>query len=294
MINNLQKDYQGLLENNPKIRAVEAAAQLGCSELDLLVLDWGVSVFGLQKQTILDFFYESAADYRFMSLMRNNEAVHECTTTTKSVDIKSSQEGWLISGAFSASIDCDRFEHIVLVHHHKKSMPKRSLQVFDASGKPIWKIYIKNHIDDFDSWISKYYLQNQPLPTSRNSKKNSRKDLKINDSWQIATADSYASLIHLGSEQQWNLGIEVFHSSGSQTSIIVPNEPVIMGPWFNIMQPHFNLHLMQEKVCHAYLYENFKNSHGVFYLNEEGQAIFQIFKNISHEDDFMEIWKCVV
>ena len=94
--------------------------------------------------------------------------------------------------------------------------------------------------------------------------------------------------------RKWDLGVEVFHPSGSQTAVIRPNEAVVMGPWFNILQTQFNLHLMEEKVSTAYLYESFQNSHGIFYLNKGGQAIFRIFKSISHEDDFMEIWKCAV
>lgn len=139
--------WQALREERPGVRAYDAAKALGCSELELvattigsgarrLVPEWHALLSGLEACGPL------------MALTRNEHCVHEKTGVYRNVDV-GEHVGLVLDEQIDLRLFFARWRHLLAVDvQAAKGRVMRSLQVFDADGAAVHKIYVRPQTDE--------------------------------------------------------------------------------------------------------------------------------------------------
>jgi putative hemin transport protein len=136
-----------LRAQEPSIRAYDAAKKLGVSELELTATqigaqarrlnpDWSALLNGLE------------ACGPVMALTRNEHCVHEKTGVYRNIDV-GAHVGLVLDEDIDLRLFFNRWRHalaVELVGAHGRTM--RSIQLFDADGAAIHKIYVKPKTDE--------------------------------------------------------------------------------------------------------------------------------------------------
>ncbi len=162
----LFEQYLALKEENPNLRAREAATQLGVSEGELLAARVGTDAARLvdDAQAILEAVKPLG---EVMALSRNDFCVHERKGVYDNVSF--SQHGPMKMGlAVNPDIDLRMF-----MNHWKfcfaatettRGGPRKSLQFFDKSGTAVHKIYLTSKSDEaaYDALVTKFTASEQP------------------------------------------------------------------------------------------------------------------------------------
>jgi putative hemin transport protein len=135
--------WQKYREDNPKARIRDAARALGVSELELLLTrKEGVVPLGGAP---LDWFGALPALGEVMALTRNQHAVHE-------------RVGQVVGEEIDLRLFLDHQRWAFTVSDEGKKGPSRSLQIFDADGTAVHKIYLREHSDGaaFDALVARF------------------------------------------------------------------------------------------------------------------------------------------
>ncbi len=142
-INNaLKKNWDKLLQEQPKLRIKNAAELLGVSELQLLLLsgdDYQVTPLKFELSAILSRLAELG---KVMALTRNESCVHE----RKGVYDQYSQPNDHVALFVNPDIDLRLFpgvwKYIVAVEFQSRGTIRKSLQFFSKWGEAVHKIYL--------------------------------------------------------------------------------------------------------------------------------------------------------
>ena len=277
--------WQRLKTDNPKLRIRNAAERLGCSELDLLLTQLGDTV------TWLDISGHELARQlpklgRLMALVRNDDAVHE----TKGVfgELKGGENTGLFLGEQDQRLFFNHWRHLVSVDDGER----RSIQVFDAGGSAIIKLYRQpnTHAGAWDNLVGKHAtrLDEPPVLTGKSPylrhpltepvDRFRQEWLAITDVHQFhhlikrygidrLTAFEVAGpdLAHRVSLDAVEMALTACQADGiplmtfvSNTGAVqihteVPKRLLRTGPWFNILDPDFNLHLNTDGLASVWI-----------------------------------------
>jgi len=277
--------WQSLKADNPKLRIRNAADRLGCSELDLLLTQLGDTVTWLNLSG-----YELARQLpnlgRLMSLVRNDGAVHE----TKGVfdAFKGGEKMGLFLGEQDQRLFLTHWRHSVFVNDGER----QSIQVFDASGSAIIKLYrqAETHAEAWDTLVETHAttLDEPPRLTDKPTYlrhalvepvEQLRQDwLAITDVHQFhnlikrygidrltafevagsdlahpVSIDAIERSLTACQEDEIPLMTFVSNTGAVQIHTEVPKRLLRTGPWFNILDPDFNLHLNTESLACAWI-----------------------------------------
>ncbi|MGE4488817.1 MAG: hemin-degrading factor [Kiritimatiellales bacterium] len=162
---NLRKEYAGLRQSSPMLRARNAAEALGVSEGELLACRVGEGVTRLKDdpQAILKAIEPLG---EVMALTRNRDCVHE----RKGVYHKPSFNDKHGIGLFTnPDIDLRLFMNhwktCFAVQEESHGRMMSSIQFFDKSGTALHKIYLtqKSNADAYEQLIETFRADDQPL-----------------------------------------------------------------------------------------------------------------------------------
>ncbi len=153
----LAAQYDALKESEPKLRIREAAHRLGAAEVQLTALGCANgSATRLQPdpKTLLT---DAPAFGRVMALTRNEHAVHERSGPYSEPGIFGPM-GQVAGKDIDLRLFLNHWKRLFAVNENGR----RSLQIFDAAGRAVHKIYLEETSDvaAFDAFIEKTRHEN--------------------------------------------------------------------------------------------------------------------------------------
>ncbi|MDO9162052.1 MAG: ChuX/HutX family heme-like substrate-binding protein [Methylococcaceae bacterium] len=262
----LKQAWQEMRTSNPQVRIRDAAAILGVSEAELLATDCGGSVTRLMGNWS-NLLGELRALGPLMALTRNDYAVHEKTglyTTLHKVG-----DRLLISG--------DNINLCLLLNHWYLGFAvtedthvgrRYSFQFFDHNGQAVHKIYLPDHgllpvyLKLVNAFRSAYQSQAQGLSRSLPVSEPDSADGDLPELWQrilhcckysaserltrpVTEIDRlwFQDLMHQLAQLTLPLRLVVKNHGAIQLHHGAIHNLKVTGPWFNVLDDGFNLHL---------------------------------------------------
>lgn len=132
--------FLALRARAPALRARDAATELGVAEAALVACRCGEGVVRLDATRIGALIEALPELGPVMALTRNDHAVHEKTGSYAKISI-SAGVGLVLNEAIDLRLFLDHWRHVFVVAEATRSGRRRSLQVFDAAGTAIHKVY---------------------------------------------------------------------------------------------------------------------------------------------------------
>lgn len=304
---------------NPKLRSRDQADRLGITEAQLIAahIGRGATAIAAHPDRVM------AAAQRLgevMALTRNESCVHE--KVGRYDNYHSGQHAAMV---LAEDIDLRMFpshwRHAFLVETETDAGLRRSLQVFDAAGDAVHKIFLRNgsSLVAWDALRLSLALPTQsetltvePRKPAEAAKSNPDKIAVLREEWrrmtdthQFLRLTSKLRMNRLGAyriagapfvralapdavsallTQLAQTGTEVMVFVGNRGCIQIHSGPIVtlrpMGPWQNVMDPRFNLHLRLDHVTEVWAVDK-PTQRGaaisVEAFDSQGSLIFQIF-----------------
>jgi putative hemin transport protein len=283
--------WSRLRGEKPALRIRDAAATLGVSEAELVVLGVGQTATALAADWRA-LLADMPSVGRVMCLTRNEHCVHERHGRFEDVRV-SGPHGLVLGPDIDLRLFLGSWRHGFAVREPFKQGERASLQFFDASGEAVHKIYATDETDRqaFDALIARYRAEppatlaiapRAPDAADRPDAEIEIEGLRI--AWQAMqdTHEFFGMLakFKVGRMQALRLAGEEFArelppralrsaleaagADGTPIMIFVGSKGCIQihtGPvkrlvethgWFNVLDPAFNLHLREAGVARLF------------------------------------------
>ncbi len=279
--------YDDLKQQQPRLRIRDAAEQLAVSEAELLVAS--AETHRLEGPW-LELVEAVGTLGPVMALTRNEVAVHE--KTGRYLDVR--MDNPHVGGVYGPDIDLrlfpGRWAHAFATSVSTPSGPRRSLQIFDAAGGAVHKIYQTRDTDEraWDALVQRFSVAARPVepeaPTEPGRIRTATRT-QLLARWEAMTDthDFFVVLRDLGLGRRealelaegrftWRAPIdaarqmlEAAAAAGTPIMCFVGNSGCIQihsgvvhgivqkGGWLNVLDPGFNLHVRLGKVAEAWV-----------------------------------------
>jgi len=273
----LRTQYDALRQNHPELRIRNAAHALGVSEMELVAAGVGGIHSTLLKQPPQDIFKELGSLGQVMALTRNDWCVHERHGQYE--DIHAGNKMGIVLGP---DIDLRMFFECWGSTWAVNDDGRRSLQFFDTAGTAVHKVFCTDDTDvnAYQALVKKYTVADPQWPVLRALPPNEHNTeisdpTALRERWLAAqdvhethgilkkfNVSRLTALHALGSDLAQELDgetaermladavaqqISIMCFVGNRGMVQIHSGPVQKllrtGPWFNILDPHFNLHL---------------------------------------------------
>lgn len=283
----LKQRWQQLVEENPRTRIRDAAETLNVSEMELLATDIPQKVLQLDGdfKALMQRLTEVG---KVMSLVRNEIAVHELSSVYPALKFNRNPQVGVAMEAIDLRIHFNEYCYAFAVRTPQGKSELRSIQFFDKSGQALQKIYLKNqeHIELWDDIVENFKAPQQQtsfelIKSEAGSKSFVDIDVaKFKRAWELMrdvhdvsriiqrfeisrheavslVGEPYARKVATESINKLienvrqteltcfvfvgNKGVTQIYSGGFQNT-------VEMGAWMNVLDPDFNLHVLNSAV----------------------------------------------
>jgi putative hemin transport protein len=320
-----------------KLRARDAAHQLNVSEGELIASLVGDGATRLRTKGA-DIIKDIPALGPVMALTRNAHCVHEKIGPYLDVTINPAH-GLVLGELIDLRIFPSRWHHTFAVIDETDDGPRRAIQIFDADGSAVHKIYQKPGTDiaAFDALIANWRSDEQSdvlavrdIPPPQGDRADTEIDVgKLRREWSAMedTHDFFGMLrgLKVGRLQALRLAGSGFATAvpadslarvledarDTQTPIMVfvgnagciqiHSGPVTnlkrMGPWFNVLDPTFNLHLREDAVASAWIVRKPTRDGEVTSLelfDKDGFCFAQLFGARKPGKPELEAWRAIL
>jgi putative hemin transport protein len=282
-----RRDAQPLLQSG--VRARDLAESMGLSEAELLARHAGPEVVRLKDD--MPALIRALPDLgEIMSLTRNEAAVHEKVGRFGNITLGKAH-GLVLNGAIDLRLFLQHWQIAFAVELPGEQGPRRSLQIFDAFGDAVTKIHLKPASDvaafqalrdrlaapqpepiavlpralaerrapniDVEAFRREFDAMSDVhdfFPLLRRHDVSRRAALDLLDRRYVDRLPETAATRLLQTAAGSGLPIMCF--VGSRGCVQIHSGPVAaikeVGPWINVLDPGFNLHLRQDLVAEAW------------------------------------------
>ncbi|WP_283149915.1 hemin-degrading factor [Silvimonas soli] len=309
----LQTRHSELLATEPKLRIRDRATRLNSSEAALVAADCGVQSIELAGKA-QDIFRQLGTLGEVMALSRNDWCVHE--RHGRYEDIHADGPVGMVLGP---DIDLRLFFNFWKHAYAVTESGRQSIQFFDAEGVAIHKVF-RTEATDAAAWetlISVFGQLDKQIPQFESiaaTQEAARADdpAAVRSAW-LALDDTHAffpmlrkfKLSRLGAlhaagrdlaqpvekdavevmlQRAADSGLSIMCFVGNRGIVQIHSGPVHKlvrtGPWFNVLDPKFNLHLLTEAIDSAWVVNKPTRDGWVTSLeiyNASGELIVQFF-----------------
>ncbi|MGP1357288.1 hemin-degrading factor [Roseicyclus sp.] len=323
------------LDAETGLRPRDLAIRLGVSEADLLAARVGRGVTRIAAAPDL-LMAEVCGLGEVMALTRNDSAVHERTGVYE--DWHPGDHAAMVLGPeIDLRIFPAHWVHGFALRNDGGKGPPRSLQVFDAAGQAVHKVYPREgtDLDAWDAAVARLAtgdvsdtLTLEPAPPPETACSRPDRAAELREAWAsmtdthqflrlvsrlkmnrlgayriageplaVALAPSAlnAALIACAAE---GIGIMLF--VGNRGCIQIHSGPIAtlkeMGPWQNVLDPRFNLHLRLDRVAEVWLVDKPTRRGAALSIeafDAEGALILQLFGKRASEGDRLEAFSAM-
>jgi putative hemin transport protein len=281
------------LKAEKKMRNRDAAAELGVSEGEAIAAFTGENVIRL-KGGFPEFMTHIEALGPVMALTRNASVVHEKVGCYEKVSHQG-HVGLALGEAIDLRIFYSHWKHGFAVTEESPRGPQRSLQIFDAAGQAVHKIFLKEHsnLEHYLGLVEDWSDENQapgievmpaaPAPLLKPDEEIDAEGFR--EAWAVMkdTHEFFGLLRKFGVARTQALRLagaefaypvaanasrvmlETAARDGVSIMCFVGNPGIIqihtgevkniqvMGPWLNVLDPEFNLHLREDHINQAWV-----------------------------------------
>lgn len=284
----LNQQKNELLNSDKPPRAREAAKRLGISEAEYVALSCGGTSVMLDKEAFVSILQALHRAGEVMALTRNEAVVLEHHGVYRNPVIKHSHVIFT-DPDMDLRLKVTAWKYGFAVDENGR----RSFQFFDAYGQAAHKIYMTDASDQtvYDAWVAEYRTEDGFEQMSVRTKPSStpsampkveteaiQKDWQalenahhvnallkaygltrpqayrhLGDSAMALQKDALKSLLEQAAEESWPLLMFVPNGSATQIHNGTVHKLMDMGPWFNVLDPKFNMHANLELVTEAWL-----------------------------------------
>ena len=309
--NQLLEEYNIFKSNpdNKKIRIRDIASKLNVSEAELLSLRSNKDVSFLSIVNLDEFFNKIFNNNKkIMFLIRSDFVVHEKIVSTEGLFYKKG----MITDSFDSKcpLVCFNPKLISYYFYEKNVLNKkrelRSFQFFDKYGNAILKIYLKSDNDSSFDQIANFYkiVYNYELQKNIVRKGTIKLDKKtilhidlfenkelVNNPKQINN-DKLRFFLNAFSEKETPIQIHAYGIDSIQYHRGIVKNIVDFGPWLNVIDKKFNIHVLENKILKTSILE-YKNRLDSIYLiniiDENNNLVLGIAGLEKSIDDFNEV-----
>lgn len=320
----------------PKLRDRDIAENLGVSEAQLVAAHCGhgATRIAAHPDRIMPLVEHLG---EVMALTRNTSCVHE-TIGAYSNYHPGEHAAMVLAEQIDLRMFPSHWRHAFCVEHEVEDGVRRSIQVFDAAGDAVHKIFLRDRstekawdrvraaltLEDQSEWQS----VEQRLPVERPKTAPDKVEIlrkewsRMTDTHQFLRLVSKLKMNRLGAyrvaERRYarQLGTDAvdallhrLRDSGTEVMVFVGNRGCIqihsgpiktlrtMGPWQNVMDPDFNLHLRLDHIAEVWDIDKPTQRGMVTSLeafDAEGAMILQIFGVPKEGKDSREAFRAIV
>ncbi len=283
-------DIRAFRVENPKMRERDIAAQLGISEAALVAAEVGLTAIRIDGSANR-FLERAEALGEVMALSRNESAVHEKIGVYEK--ITTGKHASIVLGEnIDLRIFPGTWVHGFAVTKTDGEDVRRSLQFFDKAGNAVHKVHLRpaSDVAAYDAIVADFRLDDQSQDfvadtTARISDTGPVDVTALRESWSNLTdthqffgmlkklkiarqdavrsvgedfahqvrADAVGTLMHAAAEQT----AEIMCFVGNNGTVQIHTGPVAnikpMGPWLNVMDPTFHLHLRMDHITECWV-----------------------------------------
>tara|TARA_B100000700_G_scaffold103666_1_gene117048 strand:- start:7587 stop:8537 length:951 start_codon:yes stop_codon:yes gene_type:complete len=267
--------------DNQKLRIRDIANKLNVSEAELLSIQIGDSIKILSINNFDIFFNELLSKIdKVMFLIRSDFVVHEKNVLTSELRYTNNQFINQKDSFPLLSFDVDKISFIFYEIKEHNNRKLRSFQFFDKTGNSVFKIYLKgkNKIE-FDQIASNYKfdynyeVQKQGVYKSQSSLEllSYKTDLLhftdcVNSVKRILKF-SLRDILKVSSQESIPIQIHAFGIGCVQYHRDSIKNVVDYGPWINIIDKSFNIHVLENKISNSCLLEHLSDNKKIYSLD---------------------------
>ncbi len=309
--------WENFKQANPKSRIRDAARELGTNEATLLVTGIGLHV-KLLTGDFKELMKDVSSLGHVMALTRNDHAVHERKGTYLNVSFNS-HVGLVLGEDIDLRLFMGDWKYCFSVEeNHQKSLQffnsfgdaVHKIYLTEQSNIPAFESLVIKYLSDCQNQIleikEKVPQVEEPTKTPnidevafqkewlnlkdihhflgllrkfKITRKQSFKFAPLGYAYQIEPS-SIKTLLEKASENQVPIMVFVSNPNCIQIHTGPIKKIFIMGPWLNILDPEFNLHLSQDAIAEAWVVKKPSTSGiitSVELLDKNGATICQFF-----------------
>ncbi|MFQ6550455.1 hemin-degrading factor [Aestuariibius sp. 2305UL40-4] len=284
-------DLRAARAEHPKLRDRDLADKLGVSEAQLLAAQTGLTATRIAAHP--DRLMPATETLgTVMALTRNPSCVHEKDGQYANY-YPGQHAAMILNGAIDLRIFPSHWRHAFAVETETEGGTRRSLQVFDAAGDAVHKIYLRDGAD-LDAWTrlkadlaiddQGQTLACDPRTPPEAPKSNLNKADILRDEWRRLTdthqflrlcaklkmnrlgayriagapfvrrlkTDALDAMLHKAAAD----AVPIMVFVGNRGCIQIHSGPIEtlkpIGPWQNVLDPDFNLHLRLDHVAEVW------------------------------------------
>ena len=304
----LKSKWDSFRAENKRVRIRDAARELKTTEAELLSTEIDDSTYYLSIDNFQKFIEQVLSVDKLMFLIRSDIAVHEVTVDSCNMQLKNN---YILDSDNSIILDFDSnlFKHAFYQIKNHANKDLRSFQIFDSNGNASLKIYLKGKDEfKFDDIGLKYktnYNYEVPPSTHLNHKvTNYNVDKKVNfyftdyierDSrnQKKIKKESLRMILNSASDNKIPIQIHGIGPGSVQYYKGRIKNIVDYGPWINVIDRTFNLHLLENKLGVSCLTEYSSKSSMRYYcvdfFDDAKNHILGISSIENFEDSFFDI-----
>lgn len=310
----LRQQYRQAVAASPKARTRAVAAKLGVSEVELVAANCGDIQATALKTPPQDIFKELGSLGRVMALTRNDWCVHERHGCYE--DIRTGKSMGLVLGP---DIDLRVFFGPWQSSWAVNDGGRLSLQFFDKAGQAVHKVYVTDETDvaAYHALVKKYTDPSPHWPALEaipdpDADKQGQATPALRTDWLAMTdTHEFFGLLQrhkltrltalraagpdlaqeVSSDMAERVIIDVAERDipfmcfvGNRGMVQIHSGPIKThrrtGPWFNVLEPHFNLHLDMTAIASTWVVNKPTSDGWVTSLeaySTDGQLVVQFF-----------------
>ncbi|MBB3462313.1 hemin-degrading factor [Rhizobium sp. BK377] len=320
---------------NPKMRERDIAAQLKISEAALVAAEVGISAIRIDASAAK--LLERVADLgEVMALSRNESAVHEKIGVYENIKV-GEHNAIVLGENIDLRVFPSRWVHAFAVTKKDGDTERLSLQYFDKTGNAVHKIHLRpaSNVEAYHRIVaelkiddeSQELVEAEAAPDADEDGNVSREELRDNWSKMTDTHEFFGMLKRLkigrqaavrtvGEDYAWKLDntatVKMMHASvksGLPIMCFVANNGIVqihsgpifnvqpMGPWINILDETFHLHLRQDHIAETWAVRKpTKDGHvtSLEAYDANGKMIIQFFGKRKEGSDENAEWRDIL
>tara|TARA_B100000579_G_scaffold430451_1_gene443879 strand:- start:348 stop:1322 length:975 start_codon:yes stop_codon:yes gene_type:complete len=293
--------------DNKKTRIKNAADILEVSEAELLSTEIGENVFYLDIADYDQFFQKFIDIDKIMLLIRSDYVVHEVIVDASKTIFK--KDSFIATSKMQTTITEFDSELFTFVFFEKKihaGKELKSFQFFDINGKALIKIFLKGlKTDKFEEIAQEYHKEYQyevQKQIYNQNQKNIIRSVNILEkeynlkNQKITTNEINGSILRYilegASKSIIPIKIHAFGDKITQNYRGIIKNIVDFGPWINVIDKYFNLHVLENNIKKSIINKYYKTKHSIIiisFFDSNQDKVIDIGPMDGYEDKFKNL-----